>query len=73
MRKAMLALAVLGLAVAGATNAAAQDPCEPYCDETELSYEGTDLSLDVTAAAAPLFVTMAVLLVSPRRAPADGA
>lgn len=63
MRRTLLLLVVVGLAVVGADPAAAQDPCEPSCDDVEI-----DANAVSTASVAPVIATMAALIAAPRLA-----
>lgn len=68
MKRTIIALVVLVLAVAGANSATAQDPCQPSCD-----VDTSDWDVPGVAGTAPAFLAMTVLLVAPRlRAGGDG-
>jgi hypothetical protein len=61
MKKTMIALTVVALAVVGADASLAQDPCQPSCDvETNAGAPATG------AAVSPVLLAMTALLVIPR-------
>lgn len=64
MRKMLLALAIVGLAVAAADAAVAQRPCDPYCESVSMDTDVAD-----AAAIAPALLATTALLLAPRLSP----
>lgn len=64
MRKILLALAVVGLAVAAADAAVAQRPCDPYCESVSM-----DADVAEAAGIAPVLLATIAFLLAPRSSP----